>query len=97
MNPIDAEYGGSTGKRLRCFLQKVDDTTAVRTLLAQNRETSGFAGEACHLAHPSVCDLGKVINRSGRHLVRILHIVPKIDRYLHQITSDCRKRKRPFH
>lgn len=32
--PIYAEHGGSKGKRLRCFLQKVDITTAVRTLRA---------------------------------------------------------------
>ncbi len=29
-----ADYGGSKGKRLRCFLQKVDDRTALRTLKA---------------------------------------------------------------
>lgn len=33
-DPIYAEHGGSKGKRLRCFLQKVDDATAVRTLQA---------------------------------------------------------------
>jgi len=33
-DPIYAEHGGSKGKRLRCFLQKVDDPTAVRTLHA---------------------------------------------------------------
>lgn len=31
-DPVYAEHGGSKGKRLRCFLQKVDDATAVRTL-----------------------------------------------------------------
>lgn len=33
-DPIYAEHGGSKGKRLRCFLQKVDDPTVVRTLRA---------------------------------------------------------------
>lgn len=33
-DPIYAENGGSKGKRLRCFLQKVDDATAVCTLRA---------------------------------------------------------------
>lgn len=33
-HPVYAESGASKGKRLRCFLQKVDDATAVRTLTA---------------------------------------------------------------
>lgn len=33
-DPMYAEQGGSKGKRLRCFLQKVDVPTAVRTLKA---------------------------------------------------------------
>jgi hypothetical protein len=33
-DPIYAEQGGSKGKRLRCFLQKVDVPTVVRTLKA---------------------------------------------------------------
>ena len=33
-DPIYAEHGGSKGKRLRCFLQKVDDATVLRTLQA---------------------------------------------------------------
>lgn len=33
-DPIYAEYGTSKGKRLRCFLQKVDVPTVVRTLKA---------------------------------------------------------------
>ena len=33
-DPTYAEQGGSKGKRLRCFLQKVDDAYAVRTLRA---------------------------------------------------------------
>jgi Restriction endonuclease len=33
-DPKYAEYGGSKGKRLRCFLQKSDDPIAVRTLNA---------------------------------------------------------------
>ncbi|MGN8113972.1 restriction endonuclease [Labrys sp. 22185] len=33
-DPIYAEHGGSKGKRLRCFLQKIDDATAARTLQA---------------------------------------------------------------
>jgi hypothetical protein len=33
-DPIYAEHGGSKGKRLRCFLQKIDDAAAVRTLQA---------------------------------------------------------------
>lgn len=32
--PTYAEHGGSKGKRLKCFLQKVDDRTALRTLKA---------------------------------------------------------------
>jgi hypothetical protein len=33
-DPKYAEHGGSKGKRLRCFLQKCDDATAIRTLTA---------------------------------------------------------------
>lgn len=33
-NPTYSALGGSKGKRLRCFLQKVDDRTAIRTLKA---------------------------------------------------------------
>lgn len=33
-DPIYAEQGGSKGKRLRCFLQKVDVSTVIRTLKA---------------------------------------------------------------
>lgn len=33
-NPVYARQGGSKGKRLRCFLQVVDDVTAIRTLRA---------------------------------------------------------------
>ena len=33
-DPIYAEQGGSKGKRLRCFLQKVDVSTVTRTLKA---------------------------------------------------------------
>lgn len=33
-DPVYTENGGSKGKRLRCFLQKVDDATAVRILRA---------------------------------------------------------------
>ncbi|WP_457091115.1 restriction endonuclease [Microvirga sp. P5_D2] len=33
-DPIYSGHGGSKGRRLRCFLQKVDDPTAVRTLHA---------------------------------------------------------------
>jgi hypothetical protein len=33
-DPVYAEHGGSKGKRLRCFLQKIDDATAARTLQA---------------------------------------------------------------
>ncbi|RVJ50104.1 restriction endonuclease [Sinorhizobium medicae] len=33
-DPIYTEQGGSKGKRLRCFLQKVNDATAARTLQA---------------------------------------------------------------
>ena len=33
-DPAYADFGGSKGKRLRCFLQKVDDRTALRTLKA---------------------------------------------------------------
>lgn len=33
-DPVYAEDGGSTGKRLRCFLRKVDNATAARALQA---------------------------------------------------------------
>ncbi len=33
-DPVYAEHGGSKGKRLRCYLQKVDAQTVVRTLRA---------------------------------------------------------------
>lgn len=33
-DPAYVEFGGSKGKRLKCFLQKVDDRTALRTLKA---------------------------------------------------------------
>ena len=33
-DPVYAEHGGSKGKRLRCFLQKVDDPMAARALRA---------------------------------------------------------------
>lgn len=33
-NPTYAEFGGSKGKRLKCFLQKVDDRTALKVLRA---------------------------------------------------------------
>lgn len=33
-DPAYSDFGGSKGKRLRCFLQKVDDRTALRTLKA---------------------------------------------------------------
>lgn len=33
-DPVYAQQGGSKGKRLRCFLQVVDDATAIRTLRA---------------------------------------------------------------
>lgn len=33
-DPMYAEQGGSKGKRLRCFLQKVDVPTVIRTLKA---------------------------------------------------------------
>jgi hypothetical protein len=33
-DPVYAEDGGSKGKRLRCFLRKIDNATAARALLA---------------------------------------------------------------
>lgn len=41
-DPVYAEHGGSKGKRLRCFLQKVDNATAVRTLQALWEHRSEF-------------------------------------------------------
>lgn len=41
-DPIYAEHGGSKGKRLRCFLQKADDATAVRTLKALWEHRAAF-------------------------------------------------------
>nr|WP_289851744.1 restriction endonuclease [Sinorhizobium meliloti] len=59
-DPIYAEQGGSKGKRLRCFLQKVDDATATRTLQAL------WEHRAEHLARTGRQD--PIQNAEGRFL-----------------------------
>lgn len=59
-DPIYAEHGGSKGKRLRCFLQKVDDATAARTLQALWEHRAEF------LARTGQQD--PVLNAEGRYL-----------------------------
>lgn len=59
-DPRYAELGGSKGKRLRCFLQKVDDVMAARTLEAL------WELRAAHLAATGQAD--PVHNAEGRHL-----------------------------
>lgn len=59
-NAIYADNGASKGKRLRCFLQKVDDATAARALEAL------WQYRAAHLADTSQAD--PVHNAEGRHL-----------------------------
>lgn len=57
---IYAEHGGSKGKRLRCFLLKVDDATAIRTLQALWEHRTEF------LARTRQQD--PVLNAEGRYL-----------------------------
>ena len=57
------EHGGSKGKRLRCFLQKVDDATAIRTLKALWEQRAEF------LARSGQDD--PIINAEGRLLFLI--------------------------
>nr|WP_244474515.1 restriction endonuclease [Methylobacterium sp. Leaf85] len=64
--PIYAEYGGSKGKRLRCFLQKVDGATAARTLRALWKHRAEF------LARTNQPD--PVVNAEGRFLSLIAHL-----------------------
>jgi hypothetical protein len=59
-DPIYAEHGGSKGKRLRCFLQKVDDATAARTLQALWEHRAEF------LARTGQQD--PIANAEGRYL-----------------------------
>ncbi|MER2268180.1 restriction endonuclease [Methylobacterium oxalidis] len=59
-DPIYAENGGSKGKRLRCFLQKVDGATAARTLQALWEHRAEF------LARTNQPD--PVVNAEGRFL-----------------------------
>lgn len=65
-DPIYAENGGSKGKRLRCFLQKVDDRTAVRTLRALWEHRVEF------LAHTQQSD--PIQNAEGRFLSLIARL-----------------------
>jgi hypothetical protein len=62
-DPAYAEHGGSKGKRLRCFLQKVDDATAIRTLKALWEQRAEF------LARSGQDD--PIINAEGRLLFLI--------------------------
>lgn len=59
-DPIYAENGGSKGKRLRCFLQKVDGATAARTLQALWEHRAEFL-ERTNQPDP-------VVNAEGRFL-----------------------------
>ena len=59
-DPIYAEHGGSKGKRLRRFLQKVDDASAVRTLQALWKHRTEL------LARTGQQD--PVLNAEGRYL-----------------------------
>lgn len=65
-DPAYAEQGGSKGKRLRCFLQKVDDASAVRTLRAL------WEHRAEWLAHTGQSD--PVPNAEGRFLALVARL-----------------------
>jgi hypothetical protein len=64
--PVYAEQGGSKGKRLRCFLQKVDDATAIRALGAIWEHRAEF------LARTGRAD--PVANAEGRFLSLIARL-----------------------
>lgn len=65
-DPIYAEHGGSKGKRLRCFLQKVDDAAAARTLQALWDHRTEL------LARTRQQD--PVLNAEGRHLALLARL-----------------------
>ncbi|WP_234689454.1 restriction endonuclease [Allorhizobium ampelinum] len=65
-DPTYAEHGGSKGKRLRCFLQKVDDATAIRAL----RALWEHRGE--YLARTGQPD--PVVNAEGRYLTLLARL-----------------------
>lgn len=65
-DPAYAEHGGSKGKRLRCFLQKVDDASVVRTLRAL------WDHRAAWLAHTGQSD--PVPNAEGRFLALVARL-----------------------
>ena len=65
-DPIYAENGGSKGKRLRCFMQKVDGPTAARTLQALWEHRAEF------LARTDQPD--PVVNAEGRFLSLIARL-----------------------
>lgn len=65
-DPTYAELGGSKGKRLRCFLQKVDDAGVVRTLRAL------WDHRAEWLAHTGQSD--PVPNAEGRFLALVARL-----------------------
>ncbi len=64
-DPIYAEQGGSKGKRLRCFLQKVDIPTVIRTLKAlwEYREAIRQREEKPETTQNSQSRLLSLINR----------------------------------
>lgn len=65
-DPIYAEHGGSKGKRLRCFLQKVDDATVIRTLRALWEHRTAFLA--------STQQIDPIANAEGR----LLSLVAKL-------------------
>jgi hypothetical protein len=65
-DPIYAEHGGSKGKRLRCFLQKIDDATAARTLQALWEHRTEW------LARTGEQD--PVLNAEGRYLTLLARL-----------------------
>lgn len=70
-DPIYAENGGSKGKRLRCFLQKVDGATAARTLQALWEHRAEF------LARTNQPD--PVVNAEGRFLSLIARLTDRAE------------------
>lgn len=61
-----AELGGSKGKRLRCFLQKVDDAAAVRALKALWEHRNEYLART---AQPD-----PVVNAEGRYLTLLARL-----------------------
>lgn len=60
-DPMYAETGTSKGKRLRCFLQKVDDPTAIRTLRALSEYRAALLAR-CKLDDPSRNSEGRLLS-----------------------------------